>query len=62
MKCSKESQCIEYLIIEIRARLESFHSISHGRNMSFSSIPDCVFNIGCLRDVLDFIENHIPAA
>jgi hypothetical protein len=28
----------------------------------FSSIPDCVFNIGCLRDVLDFIENHIPAA
>jgi hypothetical protein len=26
----------------------------------FSSIPECVFNNSCLRDVLDFIENHIP--
>ena len=25
----------------------------------FSSIPECVFNNSCLRDVLDFIENHI---
>jgi hypothetical protein len=24
----------------------------------FSSIPECVFNNSCLRDVLDFIENH----
>lgn len=23
----------------------------------FSSQPECVFNNGCLRDVLDFIEN-----
>ena len=25
----------------------------------FSSIPECVFNNSCLRDVLDFIENQI---
>jgi len=25
----------------------------------FSSQPDCVFNNGCLKDVIDFIENHI---
>lgn len=25
----------------------------------FSSIPECVFNNSCLRDVLDFIENEI---
>lgn len=25
----------------------------------FSSIPECVFNNSCLRDVLDFIDNHI---
>lgn len=24
----------------------------------FSSQPECVFNNSCLRDVLDFIENH----
>jgi hypothetical protein len=24
----------------------------------FSSQPQCVFNNGCLRDVLDFIENY----
>lgn len=24
----------------------------------FSSQPECVFNNGCLRDVLDFIDNH----
>ena len=26
----------------------------------FSSIPECVFNHSCLRDVLDFIETEIP--
>jgi len=26
----------------------------------FSSQPNCVFNISCLKDVLDFIENIIP--
>lgn len=26
----------------------------------FSSKENCVFNNGCLRDVLDFIENEIP--
>jgi hypothetical protein len=25
----------------------------------FSSQPHCVFNNGCLKDVLDFIENYI---
>ena len=25
----------------------------------FSSIESCVFNNGCLRDVLDFMENEI---
>ncbi len=25
----------------------------------FSSQPECVFNNGCLKDVLDFIENVI---
>lgn len=25
----------------------------------FSSMPECVFNNSCLRDVLDFIENKI---
>ena len=25
----------------------------------FSSQPECVFNNGCLKDVLDFIENHM---
>jgi len=25
----------------------------------FSSRPECVFNNECLKDVLDFIENHI---
>lgn len=25
----------------------------------FSSIPECVFNNSCLRDVLDFIENKV---
>jgi hypothetical protein len=24
----------------------------------FSSIPECVFNNSCLRDVLDFMEHH----
>jgi hypothetical protein len=24
----------------------------------FSSQPECVFNNSCLRDVLDFMENH----
>ena len=24
----------------------------------FSSRPECVFNNSCLRDVLDFMENH----
>lgn len=28
----------------------------------FSSREDCVFNNSCLADVLDFINNHIPAA
>lgn len=27
----------------------------------FSSKDDCVFNNGCLKDVLDFIENVIPS-
>lgn len=27
----------------------------------FSSIPECAFNNGCLRDVLDFIENEIKS-
>lgn len=27
----------------------------------FSSQPECVFNNSCLRDVLDFLENVIPA-
>lgn len=25
----------------------------------FSSQPECVFNNSCLRDIVDFIENHV---
>ena len=26
----------------------------------FSSQPECVFNLSCLEDVIDFIKNEIP--